>query len=260
MNALAGLMNPLAVGQMVQQGFETGQQKRAEMETRNALGQLVGDPMNQEAMGNLARYNPQAAMQMQDRQRSIQAEQAKAQQQQQEQMLFRAAMSGDEKAMDELAVVSFDKWKSLDGAQKEAAEQESKIFGNAALDILNRPPEQRGQAMQAYAQQLGQQYPEVAQILQLPPEQQEAALRAAVSEAQMIEKLVGLEQPKYMAIPQGGTLVDTRNPQALQTFGQAPQAGAVEDGFRFKGGDPGDPNNWEQVGGPTPTASDGFPI
>ena len=29
---------------------------------------------------------------------------------------------------------------------------------------------------------------------------------------------------------------------------QPPGVGAIEDGYRFKGGDPSDPNNWEPVG------------
>lgn len=39
-----------------------------------------------------------------------------------------------------------------------------------------------------------------------------------------------------------------------------PQPGQIEDGYRFKGGDPARPENWEPVsGGPTPSASGGFP-
>jgi hypothetical protein len=29
---------------------------------------------------------------------------------------------------------------------------------------------------------------------------------------------------------------------------QAPQPGAIEDGYRFRGGNPADPNSWEPVG------------
>lgn len=36
-------------------------------------------------------------------------------------------------------------------------------------------------------------------------------------------------------------------PQRSPEGGGAPQPGAVQDGYRFKGGDPGDPNSWERV-------------
>lgn len=47
--------------------------------------------------------------------------------------------------------------------------------------------------------------------------------------------------------------------RALGAPAQGPQPGHVEDGFRFKGGNPADPNAWEPMnGGPTPQASGGF--
>lgn len=40
---------------------------------------------------------------------------------------------------------------------------------------------------------------------------------------------------------------------------KGPQAGAVIDGYRFKGGDPNDPNAWEEVGGASQAGSRPFP-
>lgn len=66
-------------------------------------------------------------------------------------------------------------------------------------------------------------------------------------------------QNKYAAeyVDEAG---NTRRRSALnlQPSQGGPQPGAVEDGYRFKGGNPADPNAWEQVGGPTPPASGGF--
>lgn len=87
MNALAGLMNPAAIGQQVGQAFEAGQAKRADMETRNALSGLVTNPDDANAMASLAKYNPQAAMQMQERRQQQQAQTQQAQQAEQDRAL-----------------------------------------------------------------------------------------------------------------------------------------------------------------------------
>ena len=81
MNALAGLMNPMAVGQSFQMGLEQGRARRGEMETQNALSMLAKDLNSAEGFEKLAQYNPQAAMQVQAQRQQQAAAQAQAQRQ-----------------------------------------------------------------------------------------------------------------------------------------------------------------------------------
>lgn len=223
---LAGGNNALAnFGMGVQLGTQM-RQRQKERETDEALAAYAANPTSPDGVNALLKADPRLGIQ-------VMRDQREQQQQVQIDDITRRALGGDDQAMQELAVKNLPAWRALSAEQRDAAAQEAKIFGNAALDILSRPPEQRGAAVASYIQQLGPQYPEVAQIAQLPPEQQEMALRAAVAEAQMMDKLHSLERPDYMAIPAGGTLVDTRNPQAVQQFGQGavppPPAGFVLD-------------------------------
>jgi hypothetical protein len=54
--------------------------------------------------------------------------------------------------------------------------------------------------------------------------------------------------PRYTI--QGNAAIRTPNPFDAPS-GSGPQPGTVEDGFRFRGGNPSDPNNWEPVAGGT---------
>lgn len=75
-------------------------------------------------------------------------------------------------------------------------------------------------------------------IARMQTAQSEDAFRAAADEFQQV--LAGaLERSRQMA----GAVPGGINPGAQA----GPKPGTVEDGHRFKGGDPADPNNWERV-------------
>lgn len=218
MNALAGLMNPMAVGQSFQMGMEQGRARRGEMETQNALSMLARDPNSAEGFEKLVQYNPQAAMQI-GQQR--QAAQAKEQAAAMDADLTARALQGDDTALTQLATTNFEKWAKIDTRMKAQAVEESALLGEAALDILQVPPgEQRRARLITYAQQFPQFAEKINEVAFLPPAEQETQLRAVIANAKMVGKLHEMERPSYQAIPEGGTLVNTRDPGAVAQFQQ----------------------------------------
>lgn len=172
-------------------------------------------------MGREARQAQQQNALLEQRQQQVDLQTQQAQQASQKEAatagLTQRALSGDAAALDELASVNFERWKSVNAEQRQAVATETKQYANAALDVLSLPPEQRANRITGYAQSF--QSNEIARIAQLPPDQMEAALRGAVAEGEMIERLIRMERPDYMAIPEGGTLVDTNNAAAVAQFG-----------------------------------------
>lgn len=154
-------------------------------------------------------------------------------------------------------------------AQQEAADKAregaAKYVANAAFQIITLPEAQRAQAWDAYIDQASGQFPELAQYKgQYTPQ----ALQALVAEAGKSQEFAQFQRPTYVPIGEQG-LAGFQFGQPIQQGGQpqnfaqslaVPQAGTVEDGYRFKGGNPADPNAWEPVaqGGPTAPQSGGF--
>jgi hypothetical protein len=198
---------------------------------KNALAAYAQSPDNPQALNALAEFNPDFV---------IQAKHQQAQQQFQQQQL--QAKTGQDRGV-----------------------ERTKYVGQAALRISQLPPEQQAAAWdQAVAQGVAMGHPELAQYQgHYSPE----LLNATLAAAGLTDKAMELQQPKYMPIPAGGTLVDTRNPQAVASFsgGQAPGGvPKVTDEASYSAIKPGQqymtPDGHIRIkGGASSNASGGFP-
>lgn len=151
-------------------------------------------------------------------------------------------------------------------AQREKQERDTQIIATLARDA--KDPQSFDAAVD---QVVAMGYPDAVQFKgKFSP-----ALRSALMAAGGIKDEQG-QGERIIPLQQGGSALaydpvtrQTRtliapNPGGQQTGapvaqGGGPQPGTIEEGYRFKGGDPARPENWEPVeGGPTPQASGTF--
>jgi hypothetical protein len=228
--------------------MQAGQQQRREMATDNALRALIANPNDANVVNDLARVDPRMAYQ-------IQGQQAQSQRAAAEQQARMGAVRGDPQALEELAGFNIEDYLKLDKRSQEEYKQGIDTIGQLAM--LADTPEEWDDI--------------VGQLAQANPEFNKYRGRfdlrqSVIAQAGEAKAFIEQNQPKYQVIPEGGTLVNTRDPAALaQVAGQnvapqgGPQPGTVEDGYRFRGGNPADPNSWEPVGGGGSNVAGNFP-
>lgn len=207
------MIDPASIGMGVLEAFRTGQAEGEQRRYRSALSTYVTDP-SQSNLAALAPYNPEMVLKERERLAKSEAEAAQVTNRQQ-------AAAGDPAARARLAGYDFDAWSKLNDDQRKQQALQSTTIGNAAFDVARRPPEQQAAAWDSYIDQLSQQYPELAQFKgKYTPE----LLQATIAQANMSQDWIKSQMPDYQVIPQGGTLIDTRNAQATQQF--SPQQGS----------------------------------
>lgn len=212
-NFNAMLMDPMQLGENVRNAILMGAQQRA-------FGDYAKNPSMGAAQG-VAGLNPGLGMQLMDREDKRAAEAAKQEQAMRAQELQRRAAAGDKTALLELAGLDINAWNTIGDNERQQTNDRIDYIGNAALQISQLPPDQRPRAWDMAINQGVQMG--FSDLAQYRGQYSEEALNGVLAQAGMIKDALGLAEPKYMAVPPGGTLVNTRSPQAVQQFGAQPQ-------------------------------------
>jgi len=219
-NALSYFQLGAQMGDRLRVRKEQREDRQREQEGRNALAAYATNP-NDEGFAAAVQYDPRSAFAVRADVRQSQADERTQMQQRMKQVS-----------------------RLFQGVTPENYGQRVAIASEMGLDVSGVPQ----QYDPAWVERQGQ-------IFNFMAERPEAASNAGKQAMDMgyqpgtpqfnevVQKIIeaGLAQP-YMG--SGG---ETRlyTPQ-LGNFG-GPQPGAVEDGYRFKGGNPADPNSWEPV-------------
>lgn len=243
-------------------GLQHGQQRRKEVQQEEAFSAYAQNPDDPNAFTMMAKVNPRMAMGIREDQEKRKRETAATE-------LARRAASGDNAALQEMMVSNPDAFKTIDGATKARMKEANDFLGNAAMQISRLPEEQRAATWSQYVQQAESGGMDIPSYLEAYSPQ---ALNTAVARAGMVNELLNSqkvvwhqvgERPSF-ATDAYGQPVGSDNPYNAGTGGEVtpagPTVGAIEDGYRFKGGDPSDSKSWEPVsnGGQTPHASGTF--
>lgn len=255
MNAL-GLLDPGQIGQNALLAFDRGRQMRQEEKGRQAATAYARDPSNPDTINALAEFNPEMALQARQQ---LDQQQAAGQRRQ----LIGQAYQGNADAMAQLYGIDPETAARLDDRTKAKLKAGADFAAQAAFGLARLPEAQRAAAWDQYIDRgvaMG-----IAGLEGLRGQYSPEQLNAMLAQAGQMDEYQKFIQPDTVSIAPGAGLY-SMNPmtQQIETLvqpnyggaapfspvqGGGPQVGQIEDGHRFKGGNPADPNNWESVGG-----------
>jgi hypothetical protein len=230
------------VGNALLAGVEQGRAARREMDQQSALAAYSANPNDPDALNKLMPYQPELAArlgQQRFQQQTAATEQAKAADMEQKKFWAKAVKGvADPAAWDGLV-----DWAVANG-HPEAEQLRGQFSPQARLAIMA----EGGEADEEVAPSAMEK--DYAFLSRLNPEYGEQYVENRVNPSQWVP-VTGTD----------GSVTLYPVPKNAAIGGGGPQPGAVEDGYRFKGGNPGDPASWEPVGGggPTQPASGRFP-
>ncbi|MES2904554.1 MAG: hypothetical protein V4696_10250 [Pseudomonadota bacterium] len=221
---------PVDVGAHFQAGLERGRAVRKRAETESALAAYGQNPDDPAALGALIQADPQMGMRARDdqMQRAAMAQKAQDAARQEELSLYgRLAKVADtpeewDATIDRLEEIGVANAASYRGKFSPEARQALMVAGGVADDGDKKTAmEQNYEFLSRIDPEVGKKY--IQRQTDQPP------------------MIASNGDGTFTVIPRDGGVVDAPN--------GGPQPGAIEDGHRFKGGNPADPSSWEPIGG-----------
>jgi len=192
----------------------------------------------------VSRFDPRTGIQLQKFEMDRTAAAAKAQEEAYKADLQRRAAVGDKAALAELAGIDIGAWSTLNNAQIADFEKNIDFIGNAALQVSQLPEAQRPAAWDAYINQgvrLG-----MRDIGQYAGQYSPDALNAVLAQANQTKAFIEMTRPDLRVIPEGGDLVNVRDPEAVREFQANARAQPIADSSEYDRLPPGaqfiDPN------------------
>jgi hypothetical protein len=223
-----GLQQGPNAGEAFANSFQQGQEQNRQNTARNAMAVLVQDPNNQRALQALAQVDPQSAQQFQQQKLEMARQQIGQH--------YDSVLKGGQ-------IVRQVQPKDQNGWNQVL------MMAHQAGIPLDEVPQVWNEQTAQYAQQL-------SGLADAFKPQQENDVQNIPYQAGggVLQYDKRTHQVHQLVVPNDGTQM------AGAPVSQGPQPGHVEDGYRFKGGNPADPNSWEHVGGSMGAApSSGFP-
>jgi hypothetical protein len=217
-----GILQPVDVGGAFNQGMQMGVQFRREKAMDDAYRGLAQDPNNPNVVNALLRDAPDMAY-------KISQQQQQAQQQARQAEVRMGAVRGDAQALEQLAGIDLNEYRQLRDDQKQAAKQGLETIGQLAL-MADTPEE-----WDEIVGKLAQADPSFAKY------QGRFDMRESViAQTGQAVELLKQQEPRYQVVPEGGMLVNTKDPAALQQAAQQAQA-TLPPGFVLDQGGPTQP-------------------
>ena len=204
-----GLLQPVDVGGMFDRGVQQGRQQRIERETDNALRAYAQNPDDPNAVNALLRFNPQMGMQLQQ-------QQADRQRQQQTRAQTAGALGGNMQDLFGLAQSDPEQFARI----RPQIEQINRTIGQIAQ--ASTTPEQWDANVTRLAEMYGEGFLRYRGRFDLR--------EVAIAQAGEMQQFLESQAPRYQVVPEGGALVNTRDPAALAQFGAPPPAPAAVGG------------------------------